>query len=252
MTPDQTLQTLDALRQAAKTTDVEFRLEVFEPIDVGMNSVSLSSEVWLETLHASFPGQGAIFLGRLTQKADELDVNLRLICDDDGSGKLTELYERFGFQLDLTGNAVMTRLSDAARWRQFAKLVKQHGGEVSDVPYGLRAEMLMTEAEYCGHKNAVSIGIRYQPPRGQGNGVVELTHMVADKPGQGHGAVVIRKIAALVEALEMGVHLRPVCVRSRQFFAKHGFADENHSGVMALHPSIPNENACERMRACMT
>lgn len=251
MTPDQTLQTLDAFRQAVKTTGVEFRLEMFEPIEGGMNSDSLSSGVWLERFFSSIPGQGAVFLGRLIQKADELDVNLRLICDDDGSGKLIELYERFGFQLDLTGNAVMTRLSDAARWRRFAKLVKQHGGDVSDVPNEARAEMLMTEAEYCGHKNAVPIGMRYRPPSGQGDGFVELTDMVADKPGQGHGAMVVRKIAALVEALEIGVHLRPVCVRSRQFFVKHGFADDmkNQSGFMTLYPTVSIEDARERMRA---
>jgi hypothetical protein len=107
------------LRAACSTPGVETRLYFLAPdqhatVFFGHHG----DEVWLDWIHSQKPGQGAVYLEKLTREAERLNVVVRLQCDDDGTGKLASYYERFGFYRDPAGGLVMERVPSTAALRR--------------------------------------------------------------------------------------------------------------------------------------
>lgn len=67
-------------------------------------------EIWLSWIESTIPGNGARAMQTLVELADEHDFVIRACVDDDGSGKLTSYYERFGFYRDPAGGDIVERV----------------------------------------------------------------------------------------------------------------------------------------------
>lgn len=116
MTPK---QMLIALKAACITDGVQFKISILDPDHHATEFFGHEGvEVWLGWVESSIKGKGAAFLRKLTEKADELDIVLRLDCEDDGSNKLLALYKQFGFYSDYAGSTIMERVPPSARARQ--------------------------------------------------------------------------------------------------------------------------------------
>lgn len=89
-------------------------------------------EIWLGWIESTIPGNGARAMQTLVELADEHDIVIRACVDDDGSGKLTPYYERFGFYRDPAGGDIVERVPfpsqrEAIRQWMEKSLVTQDG-----------------------------------------------------------------------------------------------------------------------------
>lgn len=129
----------------------------------------------------------------------------------------------------------------------FIDLIAKYDGDLYEVPYEQRAAYMIAEMERFGPDNHVHVRMRPWTNFHEMVTGAELTDMFSDTPGQGHGAIVIKRLGELSDALGLPVYLRPACSRSRQFYTDHGFLDcKSHFATMAFYPKIPDDDEVER------
>lgn len=76
-------------------------------------------------------------------------------------------------------------------------------------------------------------------PYGQTLGI-EITDLVAETPGQGHGSAVMRQLEQICNDLGLTTYLRPDGPRSRDFYVRHGFLSDSrrNPGFMVRFPKF--------------
>lgn len=105
---------LQEMRQARREPGVALGLKRLQPDEHATmyfgHSELGGSEVWINWVESTIKGAGYRALKRVVDLADDLDVVLRLSCDDDGTGRLIAYYERLGFHVDPAGGEIMERV----------------------------------------------------------------------------------------------------------------------------------------------